>query len=137
VNHHPAKILVVDDEAAMREVVQMRLMEWGFDVCLAEDGIQGLEIFDKEKLDLVFLDIDLPKLNGREFLEQVRKIDQIIPVIILTNLDDRNVVREMVTLGIQDYLLKTKFVTQMSDRVSLVLRKLKLVKKNFGMSTGF
>ena len=103
----------------------------------AEDGIQGLEIFDKEKLDLVFLDIDLPKLNGREFLEQVRKIDQIIPVIILTNLDDRNVVREMVTLGIQDYLLKTKFVTQMSDRVSLVLRKLKLVKKNLGMSTGF
>jgi len=132
------KTLLVDDDSKFR-VLFKRLLEKKYDFLVfeAEDGIQGLEIFDKEKLDLVFLDIDLPKLNGREFLEQVRKIDQIIPVIILTNLDDRNVVREMVTLGIQDYLLKTKFVTQMSDRVSLVLRKLKLVKKNFGMSTGF
>jgi DNA-binding response OmpR family regulator len=132
------KTLLVDDDSKFR-VLFKRFLEKKYDFLVfeAEDGIQGLEIFDKEKLDLVFLDIDLPKLNGREFLEQVRKIDQIIPVIILTNLDDRNVVREMVTLGIQDYLLKTKFVTQMSDRVSLVLRKLKLVKKNFGMSTGF
>jgi DNA-binding response OmpR family regulator len=132
------KALLVDDDLKFR-VLFKRLLEKKFDfqVFEAGDGIPGLTIFEKESPDVIFLDLDLPNMKGQAFLEKVREKNQSIPVIILTNLDDRSVVGEIVKLGIQEYLLKTKFVTQMSDRLALVMRKLKLVQKRFGLSTGF
>jgi DNA-binding response OmpR family regulator len=72
VNHTPTKILVVDDEAAMREVLQMRLMEWGFEVCSAEDGMQGNELAESYNPDIVISDVIMPQVSGMELLRLLK-----------------------------------------------------------------
>jgi DNA-binding response OmpR family regulator len=60
--------LVVDDETAMREVLQMRLQEWGFDVCLAEDGMEGKELAKSYDPDIVISDVLMPQVSGMDLL---------------------------------------------------------------------
>ena len=132
------KLLLVDDDSKFRTLFKrLILRKYDYKVLEALDGIQGLQIFEKENPNVIFLDIDLPNLNGRDFLREIRKKGNTTPVIILTNCDDGSAIKEIMALGINDYVLKTKFVTQMSDRLSLIMKKLKLEKDSFYMTSGF
>lgn len=99
------KILVVEDEDILREVIMDYLMEDGYQVLEAEDGEKALELFQANSVDLVILDIVLPKIDGWSVCRRIRKRSS-IPIIILTARSDEDDSLLGYELGADDYLTK-------------------------------
>lgn len=81
------KILLVDDEDVVVEIGQKRLKQEGYEVRVAHDGEEALQIFDEDRPDLIVLDIEMPKMNGYVFLVELEKrkdVRQIPPIIVVT-----------------------------------------------------
>jgi DNA-binding NtrC family response regulator len=122
VNHRNTKILVVDDEAAMREVLQMRLLEWGFDVSLAEDGIKGQELVESYNPDIVISDVIMPQISGMDLLRSLKAGDPNRPVILITAQATIDLAVEAMKLGAQDFVTKPidysklKLILQAAER---------------------
>src|SRR5437868_4911212 len=110
------KILVVEDDIAMRDIVTHKLLANGFDVKQAEDGQKGLDAILAEKPDLVLLDLMLPEMDGFGVLEHVRSNpDQAVaktPVIILSNLWSNKDILRTKDLQVQAYMVKAYFTTE-------------------------
>lgn len=104
------KILLIDDDKALTEVYSRKFKAKGYDVATAYDGLEGLEKTVSEKPDLVLLDILLPKLDGVMLFRKMRaqKETAHIPVILLTNVDEEDAVKECFKLGAIDYLVKSE-----------------------------
>ncbi len=100
------KVLVVDDEEDIVEVIQDRLESYGFTVVTARTGLEALEKLSMEKFDGIFLDIKMPEMNGIEALEQIRKKGLKIPIIILTSSSTKEVAIEAMAKGANDFVLK-------------------------------
>jgi two-component system alkaline phosphatase synthesis response regulator PhoP len=110
------KILVVDDKASVRTLVKDYLVEEGFQVVAAEDGLQALAVAHREKPDLVLLDIMMPNLGGYEFLRAFRK-EQNTPVILLTaRLEEMDKVVGL-ELGADDYITKPFGMRELAARI--------------------
>lgn len=109
------KILIIDDDQVFTKVLGSALTEQKFSVAEASNGNDGLKVFEKEKPDLVVLDIKMPGLDGIGFLKQLReKNSDKIPtsVIIASNISDIEKVGEGVSLGIKGYVLKSEETTE-------------------------
>jgi len=100
------KVLVADDEAAMREVLEMRLAEWGFDVVLAADGEQARQAAATERPDLVITDIVMPGLTGLQLLATLKEGDAARPVILVTAYGTIDEAVEAMKRGARDFLTK-------------------------------
>lgn len=112
----PKKILVVEDDIAMREIVTHKLSSAGFEVVNAEDGRKGIETFEKEKPDLVLLDLMLPEVDGYHVLQAIRtnkdkKLAE-TSVIVLSNLWSNQDILRMQSLRISAYMVKAYFTTE-------------------------
>lgn len=115
-------ILVVDDEASIRRILETRLKMVGYDVVTAEDGEEALAAFSKNNPDLVILDVMMPKLDGYGVTREIRRVSE-VPIIILTALGD---VSERITgleLGADDYVIKPFSPKELEARVKAVLRR--------------
>lgn len=112
----PKKILVVEDEGAMRDIVTHKLQMGGFIVVQAVDGQEGLELFDREHPDLVLLDLMLPKIDGFGVPEKIRSSTDAkaadTPVIILSNIWNDQDILKVRALKISDYMMKAYFTTE-------------------------
>ena len=116
------KILVADDEASIRRILETRLKMVGYDVVVAEDGEEAVEIFNKTNPDLVVLDVMMPKMDGYGVTREIRRTSD-VPIIILTALGD---VSERITgleLGADDYVIKPFSPKELEARVKAVLRR--------------
>jgi len=100
------KVLVVDDEEDVVEVIQDRLEAYGFTVVTAGNGVEALKRLSMEKFDGVFLDVKMPEMGGIEALEEIRKRDRKIPVIIITSSSTREAAIEAMAKGANEYVLK-------------------------------
>ena len=100
------KVLVVDDEEDIVEVIQDRLEAYGFTVVTAGTGVEALKKLSMEKFDGIFLDIKMPGMGGVEVLEEVRKRDTKIPIIIVTSSSTKDSALEAMAKGANDYVLK-------------------------------
>lgn len=116
------KILVIEDEKSLSEVISTKLKNENYEVFCAYDGEEGLSMIQKILPDLVLLDIVLPVMNGITLIEKVKADDAVknIPIIILSNLADAQKVIDCKEKGITDYLIKTEW--SLED----VLNKIKL-----------
>lgn len=105
------KILIVEDEKDLRFFISTALKEAGFEILEAFDAEEALEILKKETPDLILLDILLPRMNGFEFLTTIKKDSKLekIPVIILSNLGQKEEIEEGLRRGAVDYLIKANF----------------------------
>lgn len=103
------KILVIEDEATLQKALNDVLLQEGFEVLSANDGMIGLETAKKENPDLILLDIILPKMDGFEVLAKLKADDENTPVVILTNLSDVNDVQKALDLGATTYLVKADY----------------------------
>ncbi len=105
------KILVVEDEATLQKALSEALIQSGYEVLSALDGLRGLELAREGKPDLILLDIILPKMDGFEVLKRIKEDENTssIPVIILTNLSDVSDVEKALDLGATTYLVKADF----------------------------
>ncbi|GAB4277482.1 MAG: response regulator transcription factor [Coriobacteriia bacterium] len=117
-----AKVLVVDDEANIRELVSVYLVAAGHSVETAEDGPSALEVFRRSEPDLVVLDLMLPGLDGREVCRRIRE-ESTIPVIMLTARDADVDKVELLDAGADDYVTKPFSPPELMARVRAVLRR--------------
>lgn len=119
------KILIVEDDNFLRELIRRKLLKEGFEVSEALDGEDGLKKIKKEKPDLVLLDIILPMLDGFEVLARLKGDAEVkdIPVVILSNLGQKDEVERGLKLGAVDYLVKANFTP------SEIIAKLKKLLK--------
>lgn len=115
-------ILVVDDEINIRQILETRLSIRGYKVILASNGKEALEIFQKEKPDLIILDIMLPKLDGYEVCTKIRQESE-IPIIMLTALGDISDRVMGLELGADDYVMKPFSPKELEARIRSVLRR--------------
>lgn len=106
-----AKILVVEDEAVLQKALADMLTESSFEVAQAIDGEQAVEMAHSTKPDLILLDLVLPKKHGLEVLQALKEdaITKMIPVIILTNLEDKDDISRALELGAKGYLVKANY----------------------------
>lgn len=102
------RVLLVDDEAYLREIYQIELGREGFDVILAENGEKGLEMIRHEKPDAVLLDLQMPGKNGFDVLEALSQDAELkkIPVIILSNVDEEETFKKVGEFNTHFYLVK-------------------------------
>jgi len=104
-----AKILVVEDEESIRGLWKMVLEDSGFQVTIAEDGREAVEKFERDRPDLVLLDVILPRMNGiavcKELKNRMGKVDQ-VPVIMCTVLEDEDHRRMAKEAGCDGYFVK-------------------------------
>lgn len=127
------KILVVDDEASIRRILETRLKMAGYNVVTAEDGEEAVDLFNKTNPDIVILDVMMPKMDGYGVTREIRRVSD-IPIIILTALGD---VSERITgleLGADDYVIKPFSPKELEARVKAVLRR--TVSKDITVPTG-
>jgi len=105
------KILVVEDDKFLRELISRKLSGEGFEVLEAFDGEEGIKKIKAEKPALVLLDLILPGIDGFEVLLKIREDPNVAqtPVIILSNLGQREEVEKGLKLGAVDYLIKAHF----------------------------
>jgi len=105
------RILIIEDDKFLRELIVRKLTGEGFDVSEAVDGEEGLKKIKEEKPDLVLLDLILPGIDGFEVLARMKEESALasIPVIILSNLGQREEVEKGMKLGAIDYLIKAHF----------------------------
>lgn len=118
-----ARIVVIEDEQAIRRGIADALRTSGYDVCEAADGLTGLQEAQRPGVDLVLLDLMLPRLGGLDVLKELRNKCSAVPVIILTargSEDDR--VRGL-QLGADDYVVKPFSARELLARVEAVLRR--------------
>ena len=105
-------ILLVEDDEFLAELYATKLHLEGFEVILAADGEKGFKMAKEKKPDLVLLDIILPKMDGFEILKAMKGDKELknIPVILLTNLSQKDEVKRGLDLGANDYLIKAHFM---------------------------
>jgi two-component system response regulator PilR (NtrC family) len=105
-DRRPARILVVDDERSMREMLQIVLRREGYEVLLAENGRAAIELLEREPVDILISDIKMPDLSGVDVLRAAKKIDQDILGIMITAFASTETAVEAMRLGACDYLSK-------------------------------
>lgn len=105
------RILIIEDEALIGELLRKKLADEGYYAFIAKDGEEGLEEIRSQKPDLVLLDIILPRLNGFEVLEGMKKDGSFktIPVIIISNSGQPTEIEAAKKMGVADWLIKTEF----------------------------
>ena len=115
------KILVVEDEKPISDLIRLNLRKEGYDCTAVYDGLDAIEIVDKEHFDLVLLDVMLPGADGFEVMDYIRPLQ--IPVIFITaraTIDDR---LHGLTSGAEDYMIKPFDPLELIARVNIVLRR--------------
>ncbi len=106
------KILLIEDDSFLSGMYDTKMKLEGFDVVLAEDGAKGLELAVSQGPDIILLDIILPKMDGFTALKHLKDNPETkkIPVILMTNLGQKEDVERGIALGAQDYLVKAHFM---------------------------
>jgi two-component system KDP operon response regulator KdpE len=116
------KILIVDDEAGLRELVRINLEQEGYGVAQAENGLDGLEAVREEHPDLVIMDVMMPEMDGWEACKKLREFST-VPVLMLTaRVQSQDIVTGLDS-GADDYLLKPFNMDELMARVRALLRR--------------
>lgn len=120
-------ILLVEDDQKLNKLFYTVLSKQEFNVHIANNGIEAFNILENNHIDLIISDIMMPKMDGYEFTENVRKINEDIPILMITAKDDFNSKQKSFLIGIDDYMVKPIDVNEMILRVNALLRRSKIV----------
>lgn len=137
INHSEYKILVVDDVMTNVLLLEVLLNKEGFNVITASDGKSAIDIIAKEKLDLILLDINMPKMSGFEVIHEIKKHSQFrdIPVIFLTAMNDTDNIVKGFELGGNDYIIKPfnkeELMARIIHQLSLLAAKRIILKRTY------
>ena len=121
------KILIVDDEEAIANLIRMNLAKAGYQCEVASDGEEAADAIENRPYDLILLDIMLPKLNGYEVLEYAKSMDS--PVIFLTARGETQQKVKGLKRGAEDYIAKPFEIAELLARVETVLRRYKKTER--------
>ena len=116
------KVLVVDDEQSIVDILQFNLEKEGFSVCTGSDGLQALTLFEREKPDIVLLDVMMPKMDGLEVCRKIRETSN-VPILMLTARAEEVDKVLGLELGADDYITKPFSVRELMARVRTNIRR--------------
>ena len=116
------KVLVVDDDRVLADVVAFTLRRDGFDVIQAYDGAAGLQRWRDEQPDLIILDVNMPKMDGFQVCRQIRSEAE-IPIILLTVREDEDDIVSGLEFGADDYIVKPFSPRQLVARIKAIMRR--------------
>ena len=111
------KLLVADDEEKICHLLEAFFVERGFEVSLAHDGKEAMAYIREQRPHLVFLDLHMPGLNGLDILEEARKFDETMKIIIITAVEDEETIRRAKSLGASDYVIKPFSLEYLKEEV--------------------
>lgn len=122
-------ILVVEDDKDIQELVSEILKAEGYRVLTAGNGLDGYQIYKDEKLDLLILDIMMPKMDGYQLAKLIRKKDEKLPIIMLTALEEEYDEIKGFEIGADDYITKPFSFNVLLRRVNAILKRTKTERK--------
>lgn len=132
------KIVLIEPDDFLAEIYSAKFRQEGFKVKRAADGEQGLKLVEREKPDIILLDILLPKKDGFEVIRELKSQNGLnkIPIIVVTNLGQKEDIDKALALGAADYVIKAHFVP--SETISTIkkLLKIKLPRHNGTLKGG-
>jgi CheY-like chemotaxis protein len=117
-----AKVLVIDDEQSIRDLLDRLLRRKGYDVVLAESGRKGLELFRRERPDVIVLDLKMPEMDGLTVLRQIRSLNRSQPVIVLTGSRTAEMEQQVRALGVTEYIAKGFSLHLLGDALKRLLK---------------
>src|SRR6187402_3427336 len=120
----PMKILVVDDEPAVRESLRRALQLEGYEVALAGDGLEALDSVRADSVDAIVLDVSMPRLDGLETCRRLRSDGNALPVLMLTARDEVADRVAGLDAGADDYVVKPFALDELLARLRALLRRL-------------
>lgn len=119
-------ILVVEDDAGTRKLLCALLKNDGYNVLSAQDGAEALEVLDKNHVDLLVIDVMMPRMDGYTLTEQLRGGGSTLPMLMLSAKDGAADVRHGFVVGIDDYMKKPFDVEELLLRIRALLRRAKI-----------
>ena len=127
-----SKILVVDDDAAINELIKINLELSGYDVITAENGIQGFSLTKQELPDLIVLDVMMPDVDGYTVAKRVRENESTkdIPILMLTALGELEDKVKGFDIGVDDYLVKPFEMEELKVRVRALLKRINAIPES-------
>ena len=125
-NENQFNLLLVEDDRTLREAIRYNLISQGYNVYSTEDGAEGLNIAKSKPVDLILLDLMLPKLSGLEICKTLRRYGSILPIIMLTAKDSEFDKVYGIESGADDYITKPFSMRELMARISSQLRRMKM-----------
>ena len=119
------KVLVIDDEPGVRELISEALSISEITAVQAADGLEALSFLRRERFDLLILDINMPKLDGLALLEKLRTEGMSVPVLMLSARADKDDINQGLRIGADDYLTKPFSIEELVLRVKAIMRRSK------------
>lgn len=116
------RVMIVEDDLDIQELLQNFLQEAGYDITIANDGVEAITIFSQKQFDLILLDIMLPKIDGFSVCELIRKQSQ-VPIIMLTALSGEEEQIRGLDLQVDDYITKPFSMPVLIRKIAAVLRR--------------
>jgi CheY-like chemotaxis protein len=119
-------ILLVEDDIFVSDIYQTKISSEGYEVVLAENGLEAIKKLEKIIPDLILLDIIMPYMDGMETLRKIKSEEKWkkIPIILLTNLSDKENIEEAITAGADDFLIKSHFTpSEVISKVNMLMAK--------------
>lgn len=123
------KILVVEDEKDIRDMLEETLKRWGYETVFAENGKIGLEKFHSQSFSLVITDIRMPVVDGLSMLKRIRKEDPAVPIIVITGYPSVDSAVESLVEGADYYIVKPIMLDDLEAKISKSLQKRKIQRK--------
>lgn len=124
------RILIIEDDKNLLNLLRVTLEQYGFDTIAVTHAQQGLRALDHERIDLIVTDIMLPEIDGFEFIQQVRTIHQLTPILIVSakeTIDDKRIGFH---IGADDYMVKPIDLKELVLRVEALLRRARIAQSN-------
>lgn len=118
-----ARILIVDDDLDIREMLKELLDQTGHTVLTAKDGVEGYELFKKGKFDIGIFDVDMPRMNGLELTQKVKKENPDFPIILITAYSHLYNASDVLLLGVEAFLRKPVNIKQILEIVEKAINK--------------
>ena len=137
--HYDISLLYVEDERVTREQISRILQRIVTDLHVAENGMQGLELYQEKRPDIILTDIMMPVMNGLEMARAIRDLDRDSQIIMLTAYSDTDYLLECITLGINQYVQKPVDFSRLASALDacsnyvMLKRKLKQQEKRINM----
>lgn len=123
-------IMVVEDNDNARKLFETVLIENGYAPVLARDGLEALEILDRQHIDLIILDIMMPNMDGYELTKELRDSNYNLPILIVTAKDMPSDMKKGFILGADDYMIKPVDMEELILRIAALLRRSKIANEH-------
>lgn len=116
-------ILIIEDEQGISKIIKSYLEKEGYNVFQAFDGKEGLDFFENEKIDLILLDLMIPKISGEDLIKEIRNKSNVPVIMVTAKVSEENIINGL-KLGADDYVTKPFSPKELMQRIKTVLRRI-------------